>query len=112
MCSVTRFNRIHVPVSMLAVGVALANAAFAQDYRLTVQPSSPVLVGGQRAEVHVYASMPRPPARNAPYAFASAEFDVRASHPLWTYASGGVIADDGVIDIRVSQPHRPQSGVF
>jgi prepilin-type processing-associated H-X9-DG protein len=115
MNSFSRFVRPTHAASLLAAGglaLAAANAALAQDCRLSVQPSSPVLIGDQSAYVSIYASFPRPPAPNAPYAFASAAFDVLASHPAWSYASAGFIADDSVIGINVSQPHAPQNGVY
>lgn len=99
---------------LVAGGIALGGASPApgQECRLSVHTSAAVLAPGESATVSVLASFPRPPAANAPYAFASAAFDVRSSQPAWMYASDGVIADDGVFGIDAGQPHSPQSGVF
>ena len=77
-----------------AAGLAAAMngaVALAVDCKLSVQASPPVLTSGQTANVDVFAHFPSPPALNAPYAFASASFDVLASHPAWSLASAGAI---------------------
>lgn len=115
MCSSSRFAR-PAPAAMLlassACALVAASQALAQDCRLRVQTSSPVLMDGQSANINVFATFARPPAPNAPYAFASAEFDLLSTHPSWTFASAGAIVGNDVLGINVSQPHAPQLGVF
>lgn len=94
-----------------AAGIAPA-AASAQEGRLSVQASPQVIYSGQSAKVNVFAHFTAPPAPNAPYAFASAQFDVHATDPRWTFASDGQIIGSSVTDIAVGQAHQPHQGIF
>lgn len=114
MNSITRI-RARRAAARLAVGSALfcaASAGRAQDCGLSVQIPTPVLRSGQTGEVRVLAHFPRPPAPGAPYAFAAASFDVFATQPLWTSASGGAIAGGDVLGIDVAQRHAPQQAIY
>jgi prepilin-type processing-associated H-X9-DG protein len=95
------------------VGAAgfVGSPVLAQDCKVSVQATPQVLYGAQSASVNVLAHFPSPPAPNAPYAFASALFDVHASNPMWTSASAGAIVGNDVLGINVSQAHSPQTGM-
>jgi len=90
------------------VGLAGASGqALAQDCTLGVRATPNVIETGQIARVEVLATFP-----STFYAFASAQFNVRATHPAWSFASAGLFAGQDVIGINVWQHHAPQSGVF
>ncbi len=91
----------------LACIVAPTASALAQECRLGVSASDTVLTPGETAQVHVWAHFPQDA-----YAFASADFDVSADIPQWTFASDGVIAGATVFNITPSQAHDPFQGVF
>jgi prepilin-type processing-associated H-X9-DG protein len=105
-----------VLVSILSCMAGLAGvfpgSALAQDCKLSVQATPHVLYAGESATVDVLAHFPSAPVLNAPYAFASAAFDVHASDPLWSLASAGAIVGSDVLGIAAGQPHSPQTGVF
>lgn len=100
------------PSVALALGAAAGLAstsglALAQDCKLSVHASPSVLYTGQSAAVNVLAHLP-----SNIYAFASAQFDVHATLPMWSFASSGVIAGPSVQGMSVSQPHAPHRGVY
>lgn len=100
--------RRRLATPLLAAAGLLAAAApgsLAQDCRLIVEATPRVISTGQSAQVNVHAAFPA-----AMYAFASAAFDVYASMPAWTFASGGVFVGDDVMGIVASQKHEPQVG--
>ena len=86
----------------LAAGMVPA-AGLAQDCKLSVQATPQVLYTGQKARVNVLAHFPAPPTPNAPYAFASAAFDVLATDPQWSFVSDGAILGSDVLGIEVGQ---------
>lgn len=90
----------------LAAGLtALAAPSLAQECTLAVHASPSILFSGQSADVNVYAHIP-----SNMYAFASAQFDVHAGRPLWTFASSGVVVGASVLGMNVWQDHSPQTG--
>lgn len=99
-------RRLTTPL-LAAVGLlaAAAPGSLAQDCRLIVETTPRVISTGQSAQVNVHAAFPA-----EMYAFASAAFDVYASMPMWTFASGGVFVGDDVMGILASQKHEPQVG--
>jgi hypothetical protein len=90
-----------------AAGLCGLCTASAQDARLTVHAEPNVVHSGESATVRVLARFP-----STHYAFAFADFNVRASHPRWTFASNGVLASAEVFSVAVGQKHSPMSGVF
>lgn len=94
--------------SVAAVPLALVtSAAVAQDCSLSVHASPQVLAPGESAKINVLAQFP-----STFHAFAAATFDMKASHPAWTFASSGVIVGTTVGGIAVSQPHVPPLGIL
>ncbi len=95
-------------------GVTPPVAAY-QTGRFVVQAAPQVLYRGHTTRVAVFVCPSDPSAAkapNAPYAFASAAFDVLANDPRWSFASAGVIDGSDVLGIEVGQNHEPQSGLF
>ncbi|MBL9030750.1 MAG: hypothetical protein JNM80_03470 [Phycisphaerae bacterium] len=94
--------------SVAAVSLALVtSAAVAQDCSLSVHASPQVLAPGESAKINVLAKF-----ASTFHAFAAATFDMKASHPAWTFASSGVIVGTTVGGIAVSQPHVPPLGIL
>ncbi len=98
--------------AVLALGAvagmaATSGQALAQDCKLSVHASPCVLYTGQSAAVDVLAHFP-----SSMYAFASAQFDVDATLPMWSFAASDVIAGPSVQGMSVSQSHAPQRGVY
>lgn len=113
MLSITRpltrpINR-SIATVLAAAGLAVAapaTTARAQDAKLSVSASPSVLRTGQTALVHVRAHLPA-----GVYAFASSQFDVHSTHPMWAFASSGAIAGTDVIGASASQTHSPHTGI-
>lgn len=92
--------------ALLAACLCLTgHAALAQDAKLGVTASPPLLTAGQSASVDVLAHFP-----DTTYAFAAAQFNVTSTHPMWSFATSGLIVGNNVTGMNVSQPHAPQSG--
>jgi prepilin-type processing-associated H-X9-DG protein len=106
MLSVTRLVR-RVAAASLVCAAGLATPAGAQDCKLSVSATPGVLTPGQSARIDVAAHFPA-----SDYAFASAQFQVTATAPMWRFVSAGVIAGTNVLGIDVGQPHAPQAGVM
>jgi prepilin-type processing-associated H-X9-DG protein len=83
---------------MLMVLAAVASAP-AQDCKLTVQASPKILALGETAQVNAFAHFPA-----SAFAFASADFDVLATEPSWSFATDGAIVGNNVLGISVGQP--------
>jgi prepilin-type processing-associated H-X9-DG protein len=92
-------------LTSLAV-ISVAGVVNAQDCKLSVQATPRIVGPGQSAQVDVRAHFP-----SDAYAFASAEFDVFSTDPMWSFASAGAIVGTDVLGISVGQPHAPQLGV-
>ncbi|QOI99240.1 MAG: hypothetical protein HRU70_01540 [Phycisphaeraceae bacterium] len=101
-----RFRPVILSV-IAALGACGFAPASAQDSTLRVVASPRVVYSGERATVDVLAEFP---SRN--FAFASARFDVCATHPAWTFVSGGALVGTDVLGIVAAQQHRPQSGML
>ena len=70
---------------------------------------------GKGTRVKVFVCPSDPSASNdpdAPYAFASAAFDIRATGAQWSFATDGVIVDGDVLGIEASQDHEPELGIY
>ncbi len=96
----------------LAAGVAAVAGpitALAQEGKLSVHASPPVLYSGQSANVDVLAHFAAP---GGAYAFASSAFDIYASDPMWTFASAGAIVGNDVLGASATQLHWPHLGVY
>ncbi|MFG0284675.1 MAG: GC-type dockerin domain-anchored protein [Phycisphaerales bacterium JB039] len=91
----------------VAITAGLAATAAAQDCRLSLTADDTVLLPGETARIHAWASFPA-----TTYAFASADFDVAADMPGWSFASSGAIAGASVLGATASQAHNPPLGVF
>ncbi|QYK49436.1 MAG: hypothetical protein KF838_06185 [Phycisphaeraceae bacterium] len=102
----------NMPAAILAlsaaVGLASASSpAHTQDCKLTIHATPNVVYTGQSAAVDVIAHFP-----TGMYALASAQFDVRATMPMWSSVSSGVIAGSDVTGMAFTQPHAPHVGVY
>lgn len=102
-----RFTSAMVALSAAAGLAATSGRTLAQTCTTSVQVTPNVIYTGQSASVDVLTHFP-----SNFYAWASAQFDVRATHPMWTYASSGAIAGSDVLGMNVWQSHAPQSGNF
>jgi prepilin-type processing-associated H-X9-DG protein len=90
----------------LALAAGLAGPAAAADCRLSLWASDHILMPGETAQIDVWAYFPP-----AAFAFASAEFDVEAEIPGWSFASSGAIAGASVLGATASQAHQPHLGL-
>jgi hypothetical protein len=88
------------------VVAAAGSAALGFDCRLIVSPERPVMAFGDAIGVQVYGAFPA-----TMYALASADLDVFASMPAWSFASDGAIAGGSVLGISYQQDHLPQTGL-
>lgn len=108
-----RPSRRHATIQRLvAMGTALGLAsasgqALAQTCTLSVRATPNVISAGQHAAVDVLAHFP-----SSMYALASAQFNVHATQPAWSFASSGLIAGPDVLGMNVWQNHAPHTGVF
>lgn len=102
-------------VALAAARGTVPDAATAQDCRMLVQAAAPIVYRGQSTRVKVFVCPSDPSDSNdpnAPYAFASADFDIRATDAQWSFATDGVIVDGEVRGIEVGQDHQPQLGIY
>ena len=91
----------------IALAAGLASAAAASDCRLSLTASDSVLTPGETAQMHAWAGFPA-----TTYAFASADFDITAGMPGWSFASSGAIAGASVLGATASQAHDPAGGIL
>ena len=83
---------------VLLTALAAVASAPAQDCKLTVQASPKVLALGETAQVNAFAHFPA-----TAFALASADFDVFATEPSWSFATAGAIVGNDVLGINVGQ---------
>jgi hypothetical protein len=103
-------RRFNAAVAGLVATTGLAcvsERTLAQACTFEVKVTPSVVNAGQSANVDVLAQFPP-----SMYAFASAQFDVHASSPAWSFASSGLVAGGDVLGMNVWQSHLPQSGLF
>lgn len=103
----SRFARTAAVLTACGIAAALSTGAAAQNCKLSVQASPNVISSGQTSHVDVFGSFP-----TSVYAFASAQFDVESTDPMWLFASSGAIVGNDVLGINISQSHLPQVGVL
>ncbi|MFN0133382.1 MAG: hypothetical protein ACKVW3_12750 [Phycisphaerales bacterium] len=94
---------------LASAGLACLTPQFAaaQDCTLSIQAAPQVVLAGQSASVDVFAIFPP-----TIFAFASAQFDVLAGDPAWTFVTGGAIVGNNVLNIAASQAHVPPLGII
>ncbi len=100
-----RSNSVPLFAAFLAGAIGSAPLVGASDAKLSVLATPNVLTMGQTAAVDVSAHFP-----GTGFAFASAQFDVQATDPMWKSASAGAIVGADVLGISVGQVHAPQIG--
>jgi len=88
-----------------AVVCAAGTVALADEGRISLKPRQSVLMPGESTGVDAWARLPA-----SGFAFASAEFDVEASMPGWSFARAGAIAGADVLGISAWQTHNPFGG--
>ena len=82
----------------MLMGLAAVASVPAQDCKLTVDASPKILVLGETAQVNAFVHFPA-----TAFAFASADFDVFATEPSWSFATDGAIVGNDVLGINVGQ---------
>lgn len=100
-----KLNRGFEVALVLAAGAGSTMAA--DDCRLGIVSDTPIVAFGETVSFGVDAYFPA-----TGYAFASTAFDVLATNPGWTAASGGIVAGGSVLGISASQPHLPGTGII
>ena len=86
----------------LTIGVALvsAGALASPPCHLSVSADDPIIWPGEDKKIDIWAHFPLDG-----YAFASADFDVKAGIPQWLFASDGFILGNEVLGAAASQQH-------